>query len=125
MDNRVWHNQRGAMKRKNSPTKIGPILDDLLKGTEFGNRFQERAVLEKWPEVVGQRIAEHSTPIDLNNGILTIDADHAAWKQEITLMFPVIKDKFNELCGEGTVTAVRWNHRVTGNQNKGNHGRQK
>ncbi len=94
-------------KKKSGPEKIGSVLVSFLKKSGLSGRVDERAVLERWPEIVGSRAAEHTTAIDLSNGILTIDADHAAWKQELTLLFPVIKEKFNKLDGEGTVTVVR------------------
>jgi len=99
--------------KKSGPEKIGSVLVSFLKKSGLSGRVDERAVLEKWPEIVGNRAAEHTTAIDLSNGILTVDADHAAWKQELTLLFPAIKEKFNELCGEGTVSVVRWNHAAT------------
>jgi len=100
-------------KKKSGPEKIGSVLVSLLKKSGLSGRVDERVVLERWPEIVGSRAAEHTTAIDLSNGILTVDADHAAWKQELTLLFPTIKEKFNELCGEGTVSVVRWNHAAT------------
>ncbi len=100
-------------QKKSGPEKIGSVLVSLLKKSGLSGRVDERVVLERWPEIVGSRAAEHTTAIDLSNGILTVDADHAAWKQELTLLFPTIKEKFNELCGEGTVSVVRWNHAAT------------
>jgi predicted nucleic acid-binding Zn ribbon protein len=99
--------------KKGKPEKVGLILDTVLTKSGLINRFNERTVLHRWPEIVGQRASEHTTAVDLSNGILTVDADHSAWKQELTLLFPIIKKKFNELCGEGTVTVVRWKHSAT------------
>ena len=107
-------------KKKTGPEKIGSVLVSFLKKSGLSGRVSERTVLERWPEVVGSRAAEHTTAIDLSNGILTVDADHAAWKQELTLLFPAIKEKFNELCGDGTVTVVRWNHTATNRSRKDN-----
>lgn len=90
---------------------VGAILASVLEGTGLRRRVEERSVLERWPEVAGERLAAHVRAVDLSDGILVLDADHGAWRQESTLLFPEITKRFNERCGAGTVTEIRWRHR--------------
>ena len=46
--------------------------------------------------------------MDLVDGVLVLEADHGAWRQELTMLVPMIIQKFNAMFGEGTVTEVQW-----------------
>ncbi len=94
--------------RKSRPERVDTILESMLDGTGLAARARERTVLEAWAEVVGDKAAAHTRAVDILDGVLTIEADHAAWRQELTLLFPAIIKKYNERHGEGTVREIRW-----------------
>ena len=96
---------------KGRPTAVGDILPAALEAAGLGRRFAERSVLDDWAQVAGERVAAHSRAVDLRDGVLVLDADHGAWRQELTLLFPTIARKYNERHGEGTVREIRWLHR--------------
>jgi predicted nucleic acid-binding Zn ribbon protein len=96
---------------KGRPTAVGDILPAALEAAGLGRRFAERSVLDDWAQVAGERVAAHSRAVDLRDGVLVLDADHGAWRQELTLLFPAIARKYNERHGEGTVREIRWLHR--------------
>ncbi len=101
------------VRKKSGPQLIGSILGDVLESSGLGSRLRDRAVLNDWPAVVGAAAAEHARPLDLTDGIMTLEADHAAWRQELTLLAPIIIRKFNERHGDGTVRSLRWSHGST------------
>jgi predicted nucleic acid-binding Zn ribbon protein len=98
-------------QKKTGPQPISRILEGALRQYGLHERFTERSVLQRWPEVVGDDIAAHSRAVDLADGVLVLEADHGAWRQELTLLMPEIITKFNELCGAGTVTEIQWRDR--------------
>ena len=101
------HARRGPAER------VGDVLARLLETTGLSRRHDERQLLESWAEIVGERVARFSRPVDLSNGVLTLEADNAVWRQELTLLLPLIAKRFNELHGEGSVREIRWHHRST------------
>ena len=101
------HERRGPAER------VGDVLARLLENTGLSRRHDERQQLESWTEIVGERVARFSRPVDLSDGVLTIEADNAVWRQELTLLLPLIAKRFNELHGEGSVREIRWHHRST------------
>ncbi|MCP4290601.1 MAG: DUF721 domain-containing protein [bacterium] len=99
------------MKRrgeKSGPRPVSQILGEVLKQCGLSERLSERTPLMAWAEVVGEEIAQHSQAVDIRDGVLIIEADHGAWRQELTLLIPMIINKFNALFGEGTVTEIQW-----------------
>jgi predicted nucleic acid-binding Zn ribbon protein len=106
--------------RTGRPVKVAKILDDVLANLGLKERMVERELLHAWPEVVGEKIACHSRAVDIKDGILTLRADHAVWRQELTLLMPGIISRYNEIFGSGTVQEVRWDHRVPRGQTHDN-----
>ncbi len=104
----------GQGRERHGPAeRVGEVLARLLETTGLGRRRDERQLLESWTEIVGERVARFSRPVDLSDGVLTLEADNAVWRQELTLLLPLIAKRFNELHGEGSVREIRWHHRST------------
>ena len=98
-------NRRGD---NTGPQPVSSILNAVLRECGLSERLEERNPLMSWREVVGDEIAQHSRAVDISDGTLIVEADHGAWRQELTLLVPMIIKKFNALFGEGTVTEIRW-----------------
>jgi predicted nucleic acid-binding Zn ribbon protein len=62
--------------------EIGTILSDILQ-TGPAAKALPKALTEHWSLIVGEHIAQHTTPSALKNGVLTVDADHPGWLTEI------------------------------------------
>jgi predicted nucleic acid-binding Zn ribbon protein len=107
-------------RRKARPVPVGRILEDVLDQLGLSERMTERRLLDAWPEIVGERIARSCRPVDLHDGVLTLGADHPVWRQELTLLMPRIKDRFNERFGSGSVREIRWDRRLPGSFKGGN-----
>lgn len=101
----------GGGRRGGLPETAGAVLRRLLASSPLGGRLEERRLLEEWPRIVGDRVARFSRPVDLADGVLTLEADNAVWRQELTLMAPLILQRYNEICGEGSVREIRWSRR--------------
>ncbi len=97
--------------KKEGPQPISRLIEGALRQYGLHERLTERSVLMKWPEIVGQDIAAHSRAVDLVGGVLVLEADHGAWRQELTLLMPMILTKYNEMCGAGTVKEIQWRDR--------------
>jgi predicted nucleic acid-binding Zn ribbon protein len=107
-------NDEGQSRARRGPAeRVGDVLARLLETTGLSRRHDERLQLESWTEIVGERVARFSRPVDLSNGVLTLEADNAVWRQELTLLLPLIAKRFNEIHGEGSVREIRWHHRST------------
>jgi predicted nucleic acid-binding Zn ribbon protein len=100
------------MRGKASLTPVGDVLPRVLEELGLRQRLAERRVLESWAKIVGEKIARHSRVVDIQDGVLTLQADHGVWRQELSLLTPEIVRRYNEVCGEGTVREIRWDRRL-------------
>ncbi len=113
---RSWRVEAGAAdrdhmndgKRHGSPLPLDRVLAGVLRSCGLEDRLAQRRALEAWDAIVGREIAAHARAIDLENGVLTLQADHGAWRQELMLLLPQIMVRFNDRFGPGTVTAIQW-----------------
>ena len=97
--------------KREGPLPVSRLIEGALRRYGLHDRMEERAALLRWREIVGQEIASHSRAVDLVDGILVLEADHGAWRQEVTMLAPMIIKKFNAMFGEGTVTEIQWRDR--------------
>ncbi len=68
------------------PKNIGAILNELINTRDWRQGVAEGNLFSDWKEIVGADIAEHSTPITLFEGKLTIQTTSTAWSTQLRLM---------------------------------------
>lgn len=55
--------------------------------------FDFLALINSWPEIVGQRLSAHTIPLKLNTKSLTILTDHPVYAQQLSFMEKILIDK--------------------------------
>ncbi|WP_306828339.1 DciA family protein [Nakamurella flavida] len=70
---------------------------DLTRAQIFG----------RWPQVVGEDVAEHCTPVSLTDGELVVQAESTAWATQIRMLAPQLVRRINTELGERVVTRIR------------------
>ena len=68
------------------PKNIGAILNELIDTRDWRQGVAEGTLFSDWKEIVGADVAEHSTPITLFEGKLTIQTTSTAWSTQLRLM---------------------------------------
>jgi predicted nucleic acid-binding Zn ribbon protein len=112
--------KRHDPERRGSPLPLERVLEGVLRECGLEDRLAQRRALDAWDVVVGREIAAHSRAIDLEQGVLTLQADHGAWRQELTLLMPQIMTRFNSRFGPGTVTSIQWARASTDRRSRDN-----
>lgn len=70
----------------NEPQKINNILNELLETRDWKKGIAEGSIFSEWRVIVGNEIADHSNPITLYEGKLTIQTSSTAWSTQLRLM---------------------------------------
>jgi predicted nucleic acid-binding Zn ribbon protein len=77
-------------------------------------------VFARWPTIVGQQVAEHTTPVSFHpaedqasagaargpGGRLVVRTDSTAWATQMRLLAPTVVRRLNEELGDGTVAVI-------------------
>jgi len=106
---------RGADGAAGTPTRRGDerdpqLLDSTLSrlvadhGWELDLRVH--GVFGRWPALVGEEVAAHSTPESFVDGHLVVRASSTAWATQLRLLTPQLVERLGEELGRGTVTAI-------------------
>lgn len=68
------------------PQKVGFGVDRVMKHLDAPNPSVVEGVFARWPELVGEVIADHVRPARIVDGELVIEAESAAWVAEMKWM---------------------------------------
>ena len=71
---------------RNDPEKIGSILNEIVEARDWRKGIAEGNLFSEWRSIVGNEIADHSTPITMYEGRLTIQTTSTAWSTQLRLM---------------------------------------
>ncbi len=75
-------------------TPLGEALEHYFRRHGIKRRMQEASVVPEWPELVGEKIAEVTTPREVRrDGTLVVSVKTSAWMQELQLMEPTIRQQ--------------------------------
>ncbi|MBF0179132.1 MAG: DUF721 domain-containing protein [Magnetococcales bacterium] len=90
----------------------GPLADLIQR---VAGHFLEHPVSKaarlhrEWSRCVGARVARHSEPQTLRNGLLTVRVDSSVWLTELTYLAPGILEKLRErLPPDTTLREIRF-----------------
>ncbi|WP_416901811.1 DUF721 domain-containing protein [Micromonospora echinospora] len=68
------------------PQLLGAVLSRLVKARGWEQPAAEATVFGAWERVVGSEIAQHSRPVKLEDGELTVEARSTAWATQLRLL---------------------------------------
>lgn len=99
---------RGASgKEKGEPLSLGEALEGVIEDRGWGTQVNVHLLLGRWPELVGDAVAEHSTPEAYRDRVLVVRTSSTNWAAQLRLMAPQILAKMNAALGDGTVRRVQ------------------
>ncbi len=109
---RVLQDWRGLPDRPEKADRVilaGDALKKLLPKLGLAAHLDEHQVLSAWRDIVGDFLAEHSTPSSLRAGVLTITVLQPTVRYELDRSWkPEILKKLQARFGEKTVREVRF-----------------
>lgn len=97
----------GARPDDRDPKLLGTAFDNLVESKGWSTDLSIRALLARWPALVGPTNAAHSWPESYAETILTVRTESTVWATSLRTMAPQLVAKLNEQLGDGTVTRVK------------------
>ncbi len=68
------------------PQGIAEVMDALTTKLGWNSPLAKSEMLASWHELVGEETAAHSSPIGIDDGVLTVSCDSTAWATQLRLM---------------------------------------
>ena len=80
------NSNREANSNPTDPQLISDVLKNLIQDREWQSGIAEGNLFANWENIVGAEIAEHTEPIAILEGVLTIRTSSTAWATQLNLI---------------------------------------
>jgi predicted nucleic acid-binding Zn ribbon protein len=70
---------------KSEPVRVSAVLPRVLRDLGLDAAHAAMTLQARWPEIVGEDVAAHSTPDVLRGRTLDVGVDSPAWSHALTL----------------------------------------
>lgn len=101
------------------PQLFGDMLQRLMKARGWERPKAEATVFGAWEKVVGPDIAQHSRPIKLDAGVLTVEAESTAWATQLRMLAATLLRNIAKEVGHNVVTKLNIHGPAAPSWNKG------
>lgn len=92
---------------KSDPSPLGDALESVIKERGWSTEINVHLLLGRWSELVGEAVAQHSTPEAFRGGVLVVRTSSTNWASQLRLMAPQVLARMNESLGQGSITRVQ------------------
>jgi predicted nucleic acid-binding Zn ribbon protein len=82
--------------RGTGPARVDALLREVLEKHGVAKQIQRHGVLELWPEIVGQQLAEVTRVKGLDEAALFVEVRSSAWLTELSMMKEAFLERVNE-----------------------------
>lgn len=104
-----WRGFSDPAEKRERCLSVADLLKKVLPKLGLGERLGEQQVMEAWKEIVGDFLAQHSLPVGLNAGILTVQVLQPSVRYELDRTWKrSILEKLQARFGAKTVREVRF-----------------
>ena len=87
---------------------IAGVLKKFIKKQGLEKEINQQKAVDIWAEVVGKSIKEHTEPVDVRFGVLTVKTSSPVWRQELQFQKKSIIDSINKRLKKTTIKDVRF-----------------
>jgi predicted nucleic acid-binding Zn ribbon protein len=90
------------------PEGLGSVVDALTSRLGWNSPLAQSELLASWSEVAGAETAEHSAPVGIEDGVLTVRCDSTAWATQLRIMRVQIATSIANRYPDAGITQVRF-----------------
>lgn len=101
-------NKQGNLSRGDNTVKLGSFLNGILANFGLSYKLAGWKIVIKWPEIVGQKNAEHSRALRFSEDTLLVKVPDAGWRQELSLETDRILTEIHKIPGGEVVKRIHF-----------------
>ena len=87
---------------------IETIIRKAINNSGFNRYVEQQQALERWSEIVGEKISKNSKATKMSNGVLYIETKNSTWRQELQLQKKEIIKQINKKLNKKTIKDIRF-----------------
>jgi predicted nucleic acid-binding Zn ribbon protein len=97
----------GAGADERDPQPLGRLAARIASDRGWAGRLAGGQVFGRWATLVGSDVAEHTRPVQLTDGELTVEADSTAWATQLRLLQRQLLSQIAAGVGHGVVKRLK------------------
>ena len=90
------------------PAPLSSVVDALTTKLGWNSPLARSELLASWQDVAGAETAEHSSPVGIENGELTVRCDSTAWATQLRMMRSAVLGRITARYPDAGITQVRF-----------------
>jgi predicted nucleic acid-binding Zn ribbon protein len=90
------------------PRGIAEVVDALTAQLGWNSSLARSELLASWQEIVGEETAAHSSPVGVEEGVLTVSCDSTAWATQLRIMRAQVVTRIAERHPDAGIESVRF-----------------
>jgi len=75
-----------VISRRTGPLKVGKVLEGMLEHHGLQDQVKRMAVLDLWPEIVGEHVAAVTRARGVSEATLFVEVRTSAWLMELNML---------------------------------------
>ncbi|MFP7761821.1 DUF721 domain-containing protein [Marisediminicola sp. LYQ134] len=87
---------------------LGDVLDSLTQTLGWNSPLAQSDLLASWADIAGAETAEHSTPVGIEDGVLSVRCDSTAWATQLRIMRVQVMNHIVSTYPDAGITSVRF-----------------
>lgn len=91
------------------PKGLGEVVDNLTLKLGWNSPLAQSELISSWAELVGEETAARSTPVSIEEGVLTVSCDSTAWATELRRIRSRLLAAIAQKYPDAGIEAVRFN----------------
>jgi predicted nucleic acid-binding Zn ribbon protein len=95
-------------QNKDSSAKLGSLIESLLSRLGLAHSVGGWNIVNRWPEIVGDKIAAKSKAVRFENDTLMVSVPDSSWRQELLLSTDKILSKIHTVPGGRAVKKIHF-----------------
>lgn len=95
------------MKSQRGPVPLRQSLERLLTGMGAPEIDDTTTLLEKWPQIVGDRLANRIEAVAVRGDELLVVVHDPAWASQIAWLEAQLLERIDSLIGPGKISSVQ------------------
>ncbi|MGO3886303.1 MAG: DUF721 domain-containing protein [Mycetocola sp.] len=90
------------------PRGISDVMGALTSSLGWEKQLATSDLVARWADVAGEQTAQHSTPVEITAGVLTIQCESTAWATQLRMMRVELQTQIATQFPEAGVTTIRF-----------------
>jgi predicted nucleic acid-binding Zn ribbon protein len=78
------------------PRGVGDVLEVMAAARGWDSPIARAELLASWVDIVGSDTAAHTSPVSIEDGVLSVRCDSTAWAQQLRLMQATVLNSIAE-----------------------------